>query len=283
MLNILRTREATRSTIKTLQNSGKKVGFVPTMGALHEGHLELVRNAKASSDIVVVSIFVNPLQFNNPEDFKKYPISESADLALLENAGVEIAFIPDYQEIYPQKPKMNIFFGALEEKLEGAFRPGHFGGVGIIVSKLLNIVNPDILYLGQKDLQQVAVIRQLISELSFPVDLVVVPTQRESDGLAMSSRNLRLKPNERKSAVLLFNLLNMAKSELLEGKNWFQIREKVESIVAGEPLARLEYFELVTTSDLQILNELKKDTDVSICIAMFIGEVRLIDNLSVID
>lgn len=282
MINILRTREAVKSLVKNLQFSGKTIGFVPTMGALHKGHLELVKRAKSSSDFVIVSIFVNPLQFNNLEDFEKYPITENADLKLLEEEGADAVFLPSAEEIYAKRPLLSIAFGGLDERLEGAFRPGHFSGVGIVVSKLLNIVNPDFLYLGQKDLQQVAVIRQLVSELSFDVQLVIVPTQREQDGLALSSRNLRLNSEERKAATILYRVLTMAENELLKGVSWFEIREKGLRMIASEPLARLEYLELVTTADIQPLVQIEKDLSVSVCIAVYIGEVRLIDNLSII-
>ncbi len=282
MINILRTREAVKSLVKNLHYSGKTIGFVPTMGALHKGHLELVKKAKSSSDFVIVSIFVNPLQFNNLEDFQKYPNTENADLKLLEEEGADAVFLPTSEEIYAKKPLLTIAFGGLDERLEGAFRPGHFSGVGIVVSKLLNIVNPDFLYLGQKDLQQVAVIRQLVSELSFDVQLIIVPTQREVDGLALSSRNLRLNCKERKAATILFRVLTMAKNELLMGVSWFEIREKGLNMIASEPLARLEYLELVTTADIQPLVQLERHQGVSVCIAVYIGEVRLIDNLSII-
>jgi pantoate--beta-alanine ligase len=282
MINILRTREAVKSLVKNLQNSGKTIGFVPTMGALHHGHLELVKKAKSSTDFVIVSIFVNPLQFNNLQDFEKYPVTENADLKLLQQEGADAVFLPDVKEIYAEKPLMSISFGGLDERLEGAFRPGHFSGVGIVVSKLLNIVNPDFLYLGQKDLQQVAIIRQLVSELSFDVRLVVVSTQREEDGLALSSRNMRLDQAERKAATILYRILAMAESELLKGVSWFEIREKALNMIASEPLARLEYLELVTTDTVEPLTQLDLQQSVSVCIAVYIGEVRLIDNLSII-
>jgi pantoate--beta-alanine ligase len=282
MINILRTREAVKSSVKNLQISGKTIGFVPTMGALHQGHLELVKKAKSSSDFVIVSIFVNPLQFNNLQDFEKYPVTENADLKLLQQVGADAVFIPDVKEIYANKPLLSISFGGLDERLEGAFRPGHFSGVGIVVSKLLNIVNPDFLYLGQKDLQQVAIIRQLVSELSFDVRIDVVPTQREEDGLALSSRNMRLDQAERKAATILFRILTMAESELLKGVSWFEIREKALNMIALEPLARLEYLELVTTDTVLPLTQLDLQQSISVCLAVYIGEVRLIDNLSII-
>lgn len=282
-MNILRTKEAVKSALQIIAESQRTVGFVPTMGALHEGHLALVEKAKESSDVVFVSIFVNPTQFNNPDDFAKYPNTLDKDLELLENTGVDYLFLPDVQEIYPVKPMISIDFGDLERVLEGAFRPGHFNGVGIVVSKLLNIVKPQKAFFGQKDLQQVAVIKRLVADLSFDVEIVVVPTVREADGLALSSRNLRLSSTERKSALILFKALSFAKDELLAGEPWLEVREKIDELIMTQIGVTLEYFELVHSDNMTILDKLEKHIPVSICTAAYVGEVRLIDNISVID
>ncbi|SNS43568.1 pantothenate synthetase [Belliella buryatensis] len=252
------------------------------MGALHQGHLSLVKNAKLSSEVVIVSIFVNPTQFNNKEDFEKYPITLEEDLKLLEENGVDFVFLPSVSEMYPAETLLKMDFGDLDKTLEGAFRPGHFNGVGVVVSKLLNIVKPSKAYFGQKDLQQVAIIKRLVSDLSFDVEIITVPTVRENDGLAMSSRNIRLSKEDRLTATILYKCMLFAKDELLAGEDWFEIREKITKRFHDEPQARLEYFELVHTDTLIKLKGIKNQKKVSICTAAYIGEVRLIDNLEII-
>ena len=182
------------------------------MGALHEGHLELIKKAKESTDVVVVSIYVNPIQFNNPTDFEKYPKTLDKDLEILDKIGIDFVFSPENGEMYPSKPALKLSFGLLEDVLEGAFRPGHFNGVGIVVSKLLNIVKPDVAFFGQKDLQQVAVVKRLVSDLSFETRIQVVATVREPNGLALSSRNQRLNERERAAAQILSKSLFLSKS-----------------------------------------------------------------------
>ncbi len=281
-MTILRTKKEVKSTLDILKRSQKTIGFVPTMGALHQGHLALVKNAKLSSDVIVVSIFVNPTQFTNQEDFEKYPITLSEDLALLENQDVDFVFLPEVEEIYPTKTILKMDFGDLDKTLEGAFREGHFNGVGVVVSKLLNIVKPDKSFFGQKDLQQVAVIKRLVQDLSFDVEIIVVPTIREDDGLAMSSRNIRLNQTSRLTATILFKCMTFAKDELLRGGDWFEIREKVTRRFHDEPKARLEYFELVHTDSLEKLKSIQGIKNASIVTAAYIGDVRLIDNLTIL-
>ncbi|GHB30780.1 pantothenate synthetase [Mongoliitalea lutea] len=251
------------------------------MGALHQGHLSLVIASKSVSDITVVSIFVNPLQFNNIVDFSTYPQTIEADLSLLQEEGVDVVFLPSKEDLYPTKPVMTMNFGSLEQVLEGAFRPGHFSGVGIVVSKLLNIVKPEVAFFGQKDLQQVAVIKMLVQDLSIDVKIEVVPTMREDDGLAMSSRNLRLTSDERVSARLLYRILNFCKIELIAGNDWLQTRQDALTLIKQEPLARMEYLELVDTYTLESQSAYDATKTLSLVIACFIGEVRLIDNLPV--
>lgn len=282
-MKILHSLSSVNTLLAEVRNSRKIIGLVPTMGALHEGHLALVEKAKDSTDFVVVSIFVNPTQFNNPEDFAKYPKTLENDFELLISKGVDAVFVPANEEMYPKQPKLSIDFGDLERTLEGAFRPGHFNGVGIVVSKLLNIVKPDQAFFGQKDLQQVAVIRRLVEDLSFDVKLVVVPTVRESDGLALSSRNLRLTEAQRKDALVLFRAMDFARKELLAGADWLGVKAKALSMFASVENARLEYFEWVDSQTFEPIERLSLGQASSICTACYIGEVRLIDNLSVND
>lgn len=267
--------------LESLKND-KSIGFVPTMGALHEGHLDLVRNAKLECDIVVVSIFVNPTQFNNQEDFNNYPITLNEDLDKLKNENVDFVFIPHTEAIYSEMPIVSINFGILETVLEGAFRPGHFNGVGIVVSKLFNIIKPHKAYFGQKDLQQTGVIKRLVKDLSMDVQLIIVPTRRESDGLAMSSRNVRLTPSERQGALILINSLNTAKQELLAGKPWFEVHNQIKGDFEENPLASLEYFELIHPEIFTIYADFEGTHKTSICVAAYLGKIRLIDNLSII-
>lgn len=252
------------------------------MGALHEGHLDLVRKALETADVTVVSIFVNPTQFNNSTDFEKYPNTLSQDIALLEKYGVDYLFVPDTKTIYQELPKLKIDFGALEHVLEGKFRPGHFNGVGIVVAKLFNMIRPSIAFFGQKDLQQVAVIKRLVYDLNFPVELITVPTKRELDGLAMSSRNLRLSPTERKQALILINCLRFAKNELLSGKSWKTVKSIVAQKFQDAEGTTLEYFELIQPNTFEIYDEFDSNLTSSICVAAFVGEIRLIDNLPII-
>jgi len=280
-LKILRTKVEVRDALRFERNHNKTIGLVPTMGALHAGHLKLVEKSKSSSDITIASIYVNPTQFNNTADLEKYPRPVENDLRLFEESGVDYVFLPADREIYPNTVLTKFDFGDLERILEGEFRPGHFNGVGIVVSKLFNIIRPDKAYFGQKDLQQYAVIKRLVNDLSFEIDIIQVPTIREKDGLAMSSRNARLNEEERQTANILYNCLTFAKDELLKGKDWFDVREKVTQRFIKEPLARLEYFELVLADTLEKTNHVDGQEGLALCTAAFIGEVRLIDNLMI--
>lgn len=281
MLVVSEPADWTSFWLKSLKNN-KTIGLVPTMGALHEGHIELVKQAKKECDIVLVSIFVNPTQFNNSEDFAKYPVTISKDLNLLERNLVDVVFLPTVKTMYQENTILTFDFGSLERVLEGAFRPGHFNGVGIIVSKLFNHLRPHRAYFGQKDLQQVAIIRILTKDLSFPIELVIVPTKREVDGLAMSSRNLRLNPDERKASLILYKSLQKAKNELLSGSDWLDVQNQIKRDFEEMPMAELEYFELVQTDTLNVLTQLETESNSSICVAAYIGSIRLIDNLPII-
>jgi pantoate--beta-alanine ligase len=252
------------------------------MGALHDGHMDLVSKSRSDCDVTIVSIFVNPTQFNNPEDFQKYPNTLDQDLRKLERAGVDYVFLPSVDVIYPTPTLLKFDFGELEHILEGKFRPGHFNGVGIVVSKLFHLIRPHVAYFGQKDLQQVAIIKRLVSDLSFDLHLEVIPTRRESDGLAMSSRNLRLNKVEREKALILFNCLTKAKAELLEGESWSKTQRKMELEFQQDPTAKLEYFDLIHPDTFETYITFDPAQKSSICVAAFIGDIRLIDNLPII-
>jgi pantoate--beta-alanine ligase len=262
-----------------LIRSEKTIGFVPTMGALHEGHITLIETARSENDVVVASIFVNPAQFNNPDDLARYPRTLEEDCQKLEAAGCDVVFTPSVSEMYPEQPTLRLNFGELETVMEGAFRPGHFNGVGIVVTKLFNIVQADRVYFGQKDLQQVAVIRRLIRDLSFCVELVRCPTVREKDGLAMSSRNRNLTATEREQATALFNALTLAHELLAEGHSTTQAKAAVTGFFTGNSHFRLEYVEIVNADTLQLANEVLAPGQTAICLAAHLGNVRLIDNL----
>lgn len=282
-MKLLRTKQEVHHHLGIFRFNNTTIGFVPTMGALHDGHLDLVKKAKENSDMVIVSIFINPTQFNNQKDFDNYPKTLNKDLDLLDKTGVDFVFVPSNQEIYPSEPSLVIDFGSIDKVLEGAFRPGHFNGVGIVVSKLLNIVKPHKTFFGQKDLQQVAIIKRLVNDLSFDTEIVIIPTVRESDGLAMSSRNLRLDSGQRKIAPLIYKALSFSKDELLAGKSWFETREKVRLMFQKEPKFRLEYFELISSERFEILDSIQERSGIAICTAAYLGEIRLIDNISIFD
>ncbi|QIP16183.1 pantoate--beta-alanine ligase [Spirosoma aureum] len=267
-----------RRHLSTLRSS-HKIGLVPTMGALHEGHIRLVENAKHENGLVVSTIFVNPVQFTNADDLARYPRTLETDTQKLEAAGCDIVFTPSVDEIYPESPTMRLNFGDLETLMEGAFRPGHFNGVGIIVGKLFNIIQPDRAYFGQKDLQQVAVVRRLIHDLSFPIELIRCPTIREADGLAMSSRNRNLSSDEREQAPALFQALTLAHDLLTEGQSPAQAKAAVTGFFSGNPNFRLEYVEVVNADTMQPVGEVLAPGQTAICLAAHLGRVRLIDNL----
>lgn len=255
------------------------VGFVPTMGALHAGHLSLIEQSKKRSGITVSSIFINPAQFNNRQDFLKYPSTLEADISALEENGCDILFLPDEKEIYPDEASKNKHFdiGYLETVLEGKFRPGHFQGVCLIVDKLLNIVNPDLLFIGQKDFQQCMVIKRLIRLQNKAIKVIVCPTLREKNGLAMSSRNLRLQPIEREIASELFKTLQSIKQKI-PFTDFIQLQKKAIGHL-NEKGFKVEYLQLAKAADLEIVNNYKSGEAYVILIAAVLNEVRLIDNI----
>lgn len=258
----------------------KSIGFVPTMGALHEGHLSLIRKAQEENDLVVCSVYVNPTQFNNAEDLAKYPRLLEKDSLLLEEIACDVLFAPTDTEMYPQKPSIQFDFGSLEKVMEGAYRAGHFNGVGIIVSKLFHIVSPDKAYFGQKDLQQFLIIKKLVEDLFFNVNLVLCPIAREESGLAMSSRNQRLNEEQKQLASHLFKALQIVQEHLKLHKNPSLAEQAGKKYIADFQNITLEYLEITKADSLQKLSEVKTTTEeVALCIAAIIGGVRLIDNI----
>jgi pantoate--beta-alanine ligase len=258
---------------------GQTVGFVPTMGALHEGHLSLIQACKSDNSVTVCSIFVNPTQFNNSIDLEKYPRTPEKDIAMMEQAGCDALFFPDTPVMYEVESTLRLDFGNLDQVMEGRFRPGHFSGVALVVSKLFHIVEPDLAYFGQKDWQQFAIIRQLVRELKFNVKLKSVPTLREPDGLAMSSRNMRLTPAQRKKAGLLYQALVHASDQLKKGSTIEAVKLEVQRELEKDPEIKLEYFETANSENLKLLNRVEESASPILCIAAFVGEVRLIDNM----
>jgi pantoate--beta-alanine ligase len=267
-----------RQHTEQLRQQGQRIGFVPTMGALHEGHLSLVRAAKSQNDIIVCSVFVNPTQFNNQEDYRLYPRLPEKDAQMLAQEGCDVLFTPIAEEMYQQKARLSFDFGELEQVMEGAHRPGHFNGVAMVVSKLFHLVKPHQAFFGQKDLQQFAIIQQLVRDLSFDLELVCFPIIREEDGLAMSSRNRRLTAAQRKVAPQLYQALQLLRTQL-QNSSIAQAKLETEVFLSRFPQIKLEYLEVVHAQTLQPLNEVSANVPVALCLAAFLGEVRLIDNV----
>ena len=262
------------------QQLAKSVGFVPTMGYFHEGHLTLVRQARAENSSVVVSIFVNPTQFGPQEDFNSYPRDPQSDLAMLEKEQVDIVFMPSVAEMYPPQFSSWVEVGKVTERLEGASRPGHFRGVTTVVAKLFNIVQPTRAYFGQKDAQQLVVIKKMVADLNMNLEIVAVPTVREPDGLAMSSRNTYLNPEERKTAVVLYQALGLAQKLWSQGeKNAQAIRQEMTALIQKQPLANIDYLSIADAETLDELDKVKPPALVSLVVR--IGKTRLIDNVVV--
>lgn len=273
------------TTISSLQNAlkeehskGLKVGFVPTMGALHEGHLSLVQKASGVCDIVVVSIFVNPTQFNDKNDLANYPRTLEADMKLLSGVKCDFIFAPSVDEMYPVPDTRKFGFGKLETVMEGAFRPGHFNGVAQVVSRLFEIVSPDMAFFGQKDFQQLAVIKELVRQLNVPVEIVPCPIIREEDGLAKSSRNKLLLPEYRDCAPLIYRTLKEAKEQTTT-KSVAEIKKYVVSQIDASKLLQVEYFEIVDDTTLMPVDNWNEPSVKVGCIAVYAGKVRLIDNI----
>ena len=277
-MKVFETINETTAYIDRQKADGCSIGFVPTMGALHEGHMELMRKAKNENDLLVVSVFVNPKQFNNPEDLKKYPRNLAKDMKALNSLGCNVLFAPEADEMYPKPENTNYNFGQLEHVMEGASRKGHFNGVAIVVRKLFEIVQPHKAYFGKKDYQQLAIIKELVKKESLAVEIVPCPIVREKDGLAMSSRNERLTDEERKIAPFIYQILQNAKNKVPqlspeELKTWV----KTEFEKTG--LFQLDYFEIADDTYLQALNSWNNSIGTMGFIAVFLDKVRLIDNI----
>lgn len=276
-MQIINTITGIRSLVKEARQAGRTVGFVPTMGYFHEGHLTLMREAKGECDLVVVSIFVNPLQFGPREDFARYPRDFDRDIALARSTSVDAVFAPDTQEMYPEQYHTTVDVAKITDPLCGRSRPGHFRGVATVVTKLFNIVHPHRAYFGQKDAQQVAVISRLVEDLNIDLTVVTVPIVREPDGLAMSSRNVYLDPVDRKAALVLHQSLRAAKEAVVAGNREApRLAELVRELITKEPRASLEYVEVLCLPNLFPCAELKGR--VLIAVAARFGATRLIDN-----
>ncbi|WP_420582396.1 pantoate--beta-alanine ligase [Reichenbachiella sp.] len=269
-----------RHYLDSKRHKGLTIGLVPTMGALHNGHAELIKRSVEACDITLCSIFVNPTQFNNPEDLLKYPKQVERDQELLLSIGCNAVFTPSVREMYPDEEKtLDMNFGALESVLEGAFRPGHFSGVSVVVSKLLNIAQPDMAFFGQKDLQQLAVIRKLVNDLNIRTRVISVPTVRENSGLAMSSRNQRLANEEVLLASSFYRVLKSSKERALKGESIESVLNSARLELERKGGIELEYVEVVNSNTMARIKSLEDANNISICIAAYIGGVRLIDNL----
>lgn len=274
-MQLLDTIAAVRAA---LSSPPKPVGFVPTMGFLHEGHLALVRQARAENRTVIVSIFVNPTQFGPAEDFAQYPRDLDRDLDLLRQACVDFVFAPSVEEMYPAGFCTHLLVERVTDRLEGAARPGHFEGVATVVTKLFNIVQPDRAYFGQKDAQQLRVIRKLVAELNMPLEICAVPTMREPDGLAMSSRNVLLSSEQRQAATALSRALRGAEERYRSGeRSGERLREVMRSVLGAEPLAAPDYVSVADADNLEELDEISGS--VLLSLAVRFGKVRLIDNI----
>lgn len=276
-----------------VRKESKKIGFVPTMGALHQGHISLINRAKQDCDLVVCSIFVNPTQFNNPADLEKYPRTMKADLQMLEQAHCDVVFAPEVPEMYTEEElqlkAMNkedkswmqgksVDFGMLDKVMEGAQRPGHFNGVAQVVSKLFRIVQPDKAFFGQKDFQQLAVIQSMVKQLAMGVEIIPCPILREADGLAMSSRNVRLSPEQRKLVPLISQtLFKIRESHAFHTPS--ELKKSVNEVFAHQQEMKLAYFEIVDTETLQTITDFKQHQHAVACIAVELGSLRLIDNV----
>ena len=277
-MKLVKTIDEMRAFRKATRKSGQRLGLVPTMGALHEGHLSLVRAAREKSDAVAVSIFVNPTQFGPNEDFGKYPRNLESDSALLQREKVDVIFTPSVEDMYPADAVTWVTVEGMSDRLCGKSRPGHFRGVTTVVSKLFHIIEPDVAFFGQKDAAQVAIIRGMVRDLNMPVAIEVCPIIRESDGLALSSRNAYLNPGERKSALVLSRSLQRVQKLFDAGE-----RDSAKLITAGEqefakePSARLDYFEIVDPDSLESISKISQRA--LIALAAFIGNTRLIDNI----
>ncbi len=277
-MEIIRTVSQLRETMAQCRANGRSIGLVPTMGALHAGHLSLMERARKENDVVIASVFVNPTQFNNATDLATYPRTEEADCSLMAQAGVDFAFIPSVEEIYPE-PDTRVFdLGPVAEVMEGPMRPGHFNGVAQIVSKLFDFTSPDRAYFGEKDFQQIAVIRRMVQIEGFDIDIVDCPIKRHPDGLAMSSRNVRLTPEQRAAAPGIHHILDQSRA-WRNDMSVAQVKAKVIEEINKLPFMEVEYYEIVHPLTMQPVNSWSETETPVGCITVYCGNVRLIDNI----
>ncbi|MFW5945103.1 MAG: pantoate--beta-alanine ligase [Bacteroidota bacterium] len=277
-MDVFNTTQSLQKKISDLKNGGNSIGFVPTMGALHQGHLSLVDACKRDNDITVVSIFVNPTQFNQREDYEEYPRDLDGDIKKLGDAGANIIFTPTENEMYPEPDNRVFDFGQLDKVMEGRHRPGHFNGVAQIVSRLFDIVKPHQAYFGEKDFQQLAIIRELVSQLNMDIEIIACPIVREADGLAKSSRNARLTEEQRKHAPKIAEAIHKAR-DMAGEYSVDQVKQKVINELNQDPHIDVEYFEIVDEKTLQPIRQWDDTYYKRACVAAWVGRVRLIDNV----
>ncbi len=279
-MEVLSTITAIKKALEKQKSLGRSVGFVPTMGYLHEGHLSLVKGSLRQTDCTVVSIFVNPAQFGPKEDLQEYPRDRERDLALLRELGADLVFIPENREMYPEGFKTYVEVTDLQDRFEGMSRPGHFRGVCTVVMKLFEIITPEIAYFGQKDAQQAVILKKMVRDLNLDVKIQVLPTVREKDGLALSSRNVYLSKDQRRAALCLVKSLKVADRLIQAGeKDSLIIKKEMKKLIDVESLARLDYIEIVDLDNLVPMDKIKGTA--LILIAVYFGKVRLIDNMVV--
>ncbi len=279
-MKVVKTSKELDLILSPLRSSAQKIGFVPTMGALHEGHISLLKKAILENDVVICSVFVNPTQFNDPKDLEKYPRPIEKDIELLESAGCHYLFLPDVNDIYADGETWEHSFGKLEQIWEGAMRPGHFKGVGQVVYKLFNIINPTNAYFGQKDFQQTLIIKKLISDFKLAIHLHICPIIREESGLAMSSRNSRLNTIERQSAGKIYKALENTRLSILKGdKDLSELKNQALAILNTISDIKIEYVDIVNPDKLEIIENIDENSPLLMIIAVRLGNTRLIDNM----
>jgi pantoate--beta-alanine ligase len=279
-LKVVKTSKELELILSPLRQNDKKIGFVPTMGALHEGHISLLTKALLENEVVICSVFVNPTQFNDPKDLEKYPRPVEKDIELLEQAGCHYLFLPEVNDIYADGDNWEHSFGSIENTWEGAMRPGHFKGVGQVVYKLFNIVQPTNAYFGQKDFQQTLIIKRLIADFKLNIHLHICPIIREKSGLAMSSRNARLTTEERENAGMVFKALETTRLNLEKGKtNLSELKKQALDLLLTIPDIKIEYVDIVNPENLEIIESIEASSSLLMIIAVRLGNTRLIDNM----
>lgn len=277
-MKVVSTKNELINLIGNHKKAAKSIGFVPTMGALHPGHLSLIKESRKDCDVVVASVFVNPTQFNDPEDLKRYPRTPEKDTALLASAGCDYIFMPSVEEIYPEKDTRKFDFGYLETVMEGAKRPGHFNGVGQVVSRLFDIVRPDRAYFGMKDFQQIAIIKEMVRQLNYAVEIVPCPIVREESGLALSSRNMLLDEEHKKNAPHIYDTLKKARN-LVTQMNVSDLKKWITDEINRNPFLKTEYVEIVDDTTLKVVENWEQPGKKVACVAVYAGKIRLIDNI----